>query len=93
VIPVESNEHAWHREVIEPQVERALHDLRILGVLDPCYLAGGTGLALHFGHRRSQDLDFFSRDPLEPQALIQRMKTLVGFALASQAPGTLHATV
>ena len=27
------------------------------------YLAGGTGLALHLGHRQSRDLDFFTRDP------------------------------
>ncbi|MDA8344110.1 MAG: nucleotidyl transferase AbiEii/AbiGii toxin family protein [Thermaerobacter sp.] len=29
------------------------------------YLAGGTGLALHLGHRRSYDLDFYSREPSE----------------------------
>jgi hypothetical protein len=73
-------------------VERSLHDLQALGVLDRCYLAGGTGLALHLGHRRSHDLDFFSRDPVEPEVLIRRMKTLAGFALASQAPDTLHVT-
>lgn len=28
------------------------------------YLVGGTALTLHLGHRRSQDLDFFTRDPL-----------------------------
>jgi hypothetical protein len=28
------------------------------------YLAGGTALALHLGHRQSRDLDFFTRDPL-----------------------------
>jgi hypothetical protein len=89
---MESNEHLWHREVINPQVERSLHDLQALGVLDRCYLAGGTGLALHLGHRRSHDLDFFSRDPVEPEVLIRRMKTLAGFALASQAPDTLHVT-
>lgn len=27
------------------------------------YLAGGTGLSLHYGHRISVDLDFFSEDP------------------------------
>jgi len=90
---MESNEHVWHREVINPQVERSLRDLRTLGILDRCYLAGGTGLALHLGHRRSHDLDFFSRDPVEPEALIRRMKTLAGFAVASQAPDTLHMTV
>ena len=90
---MESNEHVWHREVINPKAERALEDLRTLGVVDQCYLAGGTGLALHLGHRRSHDLDFFSRAGVDPEALIRKMKTLAGFALASQAPDTLHATV
>jgi hypothetical protein len=90
---MESAEHVWHREVISAQVECSLHDLQTLGVLERCYLAGGTGLALHLGHRRSHDLDFFSSDPVEPEALIRRMKTLAGFALASQAPDTLHVTV
>ena len=29
------------------------------------YLLGGTALALHLSHRQSQDLEFFTRDPLE----------------------------
>jgi hypothetical protein len=90
---MESNEHVWHREVINPQAERTLHDLQALGVLDRCYLAGGTGLALHLGHRRSRDLDFFSLDSVEPEALIRRMKSLAGFALMAQGPNTLHVTV
>ena len=90
---MESNEHVWHREVINPQVERTLHDLQALGMVGRCYLAGGTGLALHLGHRRSHDLDFFSRDPIEAQSLIRKMKTLTGFALVSQAPDTLHVTI
>jgi hypothetical protein len=90
---MESDEHVWHREVISPQVERSLHDLQTTGVLDRCYLAGGTGLALRLGHRRSNDLDFFSRDPVEPESLIRRMRTLTGFALVSQAPDTLHVTI
>ncbi len=28
------------------------------------YLAGGTALALHLGHRQSRDLDFFTREPV-----------------------------
>lgn len=90
---MESNELVWHREAINPQVERTLHDLRTLGALERCYLAGGTGLALRLGHRRSHDLDFFSRDPIEPEMLIRRMNSLAGFRLAAQAPDTLHATV
>ena len=56
-------------------------------------LPGARGLALHLGHRHSHDLDFFSREPVEPEALIRRLKTLSGFALASQTPETLHSTV
>ncbi len=56
-------------------------------------LAGGTGLALRLGHRHSRDLDFFSRDAVDPEALIGKLKTLPGFALTSQAPGTVHAAL
>jgi len=38
----------------------AFHLLNELELTDDFYLAGGTGLALHFGHRISVDLDFFS---------------------------------
>ena len=90
---MENNEFVWHREVIDPQVERTFDDLRTLGVLERCYLAGGTGLALHLGHRRSHDLDFFSRDAIDTEALTRRMKSLAGFALAAEAQGTLHVTI
>jgi hypothetical protein len=90
---MEHNEHVWHREAISPLVEDALRDLRELGILDRCYLAGGTGLALHLGHRRSQDLDFFSGEPVEPEILIQKMQTLAGFALVAKSTETVHATV
>jgi len=34
-----------------------------LGIIGRYYLAGGTGLALHLGHRFSVDLDFFCDQP------------------------------
>lgn len=33
------------------------------------YLAGGTGLALHIGHRKSIDFDFFSPEPIPTDRL------------------------
>lgn len=33
------------------------------------YLAGGTALALHFGHRTSKDLDFYTKRHFESQKL------------------------
>lgn len=46
--------------------------LAALGRLPPVakfYLTGGTALALSYGHRKSNDLDFFSRDRFDPSAL------------------------
>ena len=40
----------WHREVISDATEAALGCLRETNVLDRFYLAGGTGVALRFGH-------------------------------------------
>jgi hypothetical protein len=40
------------------------------------YLAGGTGCALHLGHRRSQDLDFFSSADFSPGDLWAELKKM-----------------
>jgi len=40
------------------------------------YLGGGTGLALHLGHRRSDDLDFFSRRSFRPELLTRRLRAI-----------------
>ena len=39
---------------------RALDRLRAIQGIDGFYLAGGSAVALHLGHRRSNDLDLFS---------------------------------
>lgn len=51
-----------HWEALTPATRDAFHLLGRLDFINRFYLAGGTGLALHFGHRFSVDLDFFSAD-------------------------------
>jgi predicted nucleotidyltransferase component of viral defense system len=46
--------------VLSPDDERILRLLSRQDFMRSFYLAGGTGCALHIGHRRSQDFDFFS---------------------------------
>ncbi len=88
------HEHgAWHSEVIPASTEATLAALREAHLLDRFYLAGGTALALQFGHRLSLDLDFFAEDHFNEETLFQRTQTLAGFALVAKAPYTLHATV
>jgi hypothetical protein len=84
---------AWHHKVIPASTEATLCSLRDAHLIDRFYLAGGTGLALQFGHRLSRDLDFFAREQFDEETLLQRLQMLEGFALAAKAPFTLHATI
>ena len=62
---------------------------------DGFHLGGGTAVALHLGHRRSVDLDWFTTaalpDPLQHAARLRA----TGLALADVETqrGTLHATI
>ena len=52
-----------HWEALTPETQQAFHKAASLPFIRQFYLAGGTGLALHLGHRFSMDLDFFSPSP------------------------------
>lgn len=52
-----------HWEALTPATQDAFRLLGKLEFIQRFYLAGGTGLALHLGHRFSVDLDFFSAEP------------------------------
>lgn len=58
-------------------------------------LAGGTAVALHLGHRRSVDLDWFSEKSLgEPLCLAETLRREgVPFETSEISPGTLHGSV
>lgn len=76
----------WHPTVITPAVWRALEELRNLSALRGFYLAGGTGLALHLGHRRSAFLDLFNQEPFDEERLIDGLTASPGFSVAAKSP-------
>jgi hypothetical protein len=49
-----------HWEALTPETRDAFHLVARLSFIKRFYLAGGTGLALHLGHRFSVDIDLFS---------------------------------
>jgi len=53
------------------------------------YLAGGSGCALHIGHRRSQDFDFFSPADFEIFPLHNALRNLGRFVADYSEAGTL----
>ena len=84
-------------EAVPASLRVLLHTLAAAGVTREFYLAGGTGLALLLNHRRSVDLDFFSRiNRLDFQgraALQSRLKRFPGWSVIEAKDGTLHGRV
>jgi hypothetical protein len=82
----------------------SLKQLMLLKALGPFmsengyYLGGGTALALMFGHRKSVDLDWFTRDPMkDPEIIAARLGrclavTNLDLKEIEVARGTLYAT-
>ncbi len=52
-----------HWQALTPETRQAFQISAALPFIQRYYLAGGTGLALHLGHRYSVDLDFFASAP------------------------------
>lgn len=53
------------------------------------YLAGGTAIALNFGHRHSQDLDFFSHESFNPNNLKEQLQEYANWQGIMQEKNTL----
>lgn len=51
-----------HWEALTSETKQAFYLFASLDLINRYYLAGGSGLALHLGHRFSVDLDFFSTE-------------------------------
>src|SRR3990167_6327745 len=64
--------------------------LSLLNLPTNFYLSGGTALALHLGHRESEDLDFFSKESFNPQVLQQQLENSLKLTDITQSPGTLN---
>ncbi len=53
-----------HEDLLPAGIAPVASILAQWSAMSQFYLAGGTALALHLGHRQSRDLDFFTRNPL-----------------------------
>src|SRR3989344_3341629 len=66
-------------KAILPDTLRALKLVSKIRIIQKSYLAGGTALALHLGHRISEDLDFFTQEELDEKILLSELKRLPEF--------------
>lgn len=84
-----------HPEVMPPVQQQVLRSVGPVASELGLYLAGGTAVAIHLGHRESIDLDFFTERPIgDPLLLAAAIRnTGISLEVTSVAKGTLHGTV
>lgn len=81
-----------YQAAIDERTKRVWDKIAKTGIADRFYLAGGTALAVHFGHRKSIDLDFFSQKDFSTSDLKRQLSPLGEIVLVGEADGTLHIT-
>ena len=79
-----------HPKVLSPDAWTTIRALVAGGWVQPWTLAGGTGLALHLGHRYSEDLDFFGEEPFEPERLAGELSAIGSISIQSRSADTLR---
>lgn len=80
-------------KVLHPDTLRALKLVSKIDLIKKSYLAGGTALALHLGHRISVDLDFFTPEALDENILASNLKEIPEFSEEGKAWRTVWGSV
>ena len=80
-----------HTKTLAPQTKAVLDTIKTVPEIQTFYLSGGTALALHLGHRESEDLDFFTKRNFEPLILQEKLAKLSPLEDVTVAEGTLNA--
>lgn len=82
-----------YSETINSKTKRVLEKIGNSLLARDFYLAGGTALALQFGHRQSIDLDWFSEQDFLNEKIKKNLALLGNFKLLSEEKGTIHGTL
>lgn len=80
-------------EVINKKTERLLSALARSGLVKDFYLAGGTALALQYGHRKSVDLDWFNQKSFDTAKLKRGLIKLGRITVSSEEKDTLNLNI
>lgn len=81
------------KKALLPNTLRALKLVSKIDIIKKSYLARGTALALHLGHRISEDLDFFTPLALDENILANDLKKLPEFVEEGKAWRTVWGNI
>jgi len=79
-----------HQEVLNQKTKRFLEKINKTEILGNFYLAGGTALALQIGHRKSLDLDWFSKKSFLLGDLKNKLKIFGKLKIEEEEKDTLN---
>ncbi len=79
-----------HEEVINKKTKRVLAALVRSNLIKDFYLAGGTALALQYGHRKSIDLDWFKQQSFNTVKLKRDLAALGKIVVDSEEKDTFN---
>lgn len=82
-----------HEEILNSKTRSIFQALAHQPFIAPFYLAGGTALALQLGHRKSIDLDWFSRSSFDISLLQKSLPAVGSLEILDKDKGTLHAVL
>jgi hypothetical protein len=70
-----------HKETVTAATLDLIRKLQSDPIFETFCLVGGTALSLQIGHRKSIDIDFFSKTTFETETLIEHLEKQYGFLL------------
>jgi len=82
-----------YEEILKQKTKLVFSKIAKIEVIDNFYLAGGTALALQFGHRESIDLDWFSEKPFSTKDLKKELSKLGNLKINSEEKDTLNCSL
>lgn len=82
-----------HKEAVDASVLELIVSLQKQEYLKGFFLVGGTALALHLGHRKSDDIDLFSNFDFDATQLQERIHMDYTYKLLFAARNTLKGSI
>ena len=82
-----------YQKVLNQKTKRLLEKIKKTKIPSNFYLAGGTALALQIGHRKSIDLDWFSKKSFTVKDLKNKLKTFGKLKISEEEKGTLNCSL
>jgi hypothetical protein len=82
-----------HTKTVTGEVLRLIRKLQEKTYLEEFYLVGGTGLALQIGHRKSDDIGFFTNNDFDNNRVLEKLEEDFEYQADQVEKNTIKGTI